>query len=299
MNSRLPVLVLLASSVLWGLSWLPLKQINGMGIDGILLTLGAYGIMAVVLTPLLLRQRGQWLGHKKAMLMIFLLGGGANLAFTYALINGEVIRVMVLFYLLPVWGVLGGKFFLKERVDRWRWFGVLLAVTGAFIILGGFDALAGAPGWIDLIALLSGLLFAMNNLVFRAAAAVPVTSKITAMFYGCTGLAALLLALGAEALPAGVTADAWLALGLYALVWLLAANFGSQWGVSHMEAGRSSIIIIMELITAVVSATLIAGERMSPWEMLGGVLILSAALIEALRTKEDERPKETILTKEL
>ena len=66
-----------------------------------------------------------------------------------------------------------------------------------------------------------------------------------------------------------------------------------------MEAGRSSIIIIMELITAVVSATLLAGERMSPWEMLGGVLILSAALIEALRTKEDELPKETILTKEL
>jgi len=174
MNTRLPVIVLLGASVFWGLSWLPLKTINGMGIDGIVLTLGAYGILALALTPLLLKQAVIWRGHKKAVALIFLLGGSANLAFTYALINGEVIRVMVLFYLLPVWGVLGGKFFLKEEIDRWRWLGVGLAISGAFLILGGFDALGGAPTWIDLIALLSGLFFALNNLVFRAAQAVPV-----------------------------------------------------------------------------------------------------------------------------
>jgi len=290
MSPHLPVIVLLGASVLWGLSWMPLKSISGMGIDGITLTLGAYGILALVLTPLLLRQSSLWRGHRRAMLMILLLGGGANLAFTYALINGEVIRVMVLFYLLPVWGVLGGRLFLKEQVDRWRWLGVGLAISGAFLILGGFDALGGAPSWIDLIALLSGLFFAMNNLVFRAAQAVPVASKITAMFWGCFILAAALLAGGVEALPAGVGMNAWGALALYAFLWLLVANIGSQWGVTHMEAGRSSIIIIMELITAVVSATLIAGETMLPVEMLGGALILTAAFIEALRTADDTTP---------
>lgn len=290
MSSHLPVLVLLGASVMWGLSWLPLKQINGMGIDGIVLTMGAYGSLAILLTPLLMLQFAQWRGHIRAMVMITLLGGGANLAFTYALINGEVIRVMVLFYLLPVWGVLGGKFFLREQVDLWRWLGAALAVTGAFVVLGGFDALAGTPSWIDLIALLSGLLFAMNNLVFRAAAAVPVVSKITVMFYGCFAMAGLLIAFGLEQLPLDAEPEAWLALLAYALLWLLGANLGSQWGVSHMEAGRSSIIIILELITAVVSATLIAGERMSSMEMIGGVLILAAALIEALRTKDDDLP---------
>jgi len=294
MKGHLPVIVLLGASVLWGLSWLPLKKINGMGIDGIALTMGAYGTLALLLTPLLAAQFAQWRAHKRAMAMILLFGGGANLAFTYALINGEVIRVMVLFYLLPVWGVLGGKFFLRECVDRWRWLGAALAVTGAFVILGGFDALGGAPSWIDLIALLSGLLFAMNNLVFRAAAAVPVASKITVMFYGCLILAGTLLALGVEQIPYDVSADAWLALGAYAVLWLLLANIGSQWGVSHMEAGRSSVIIIMELITAVVSATLIAGEHMDTMEMIGGALILAAAMIEALRAKDDNEPVKTI-----
>ena len=104
MRAHLPVFVLLGASVLWGLTWLPLKAINEMGIEGIGLIFLAYGMLALALTPLLLKQFSIWKGHKRIMLLIALFGGGANLAFTYALINGEVIRVMVLFY-----GGLSGK----------------------------------------------------------------------------------------------------------------------------------------------------------------------------------------------
>ena len=294
MHKQLPVMVLMGASMLWGLSWLPLKGINAMGIEGISLIFASYGILSLALTPWLLGQMKTWKEHKKALFLIALLGGGASLCFTYALINGEVIRVMVLFYLLPLWGVLGGRFFLKEEIDRWRWLGVGLALAGAFLILGGFDALGGAPSWIDLIALLSGLLFSLNNLVFRAAQEVSVSSKIGVMFYGCFALAALLLFGGVEEFPSDLSTSAWSALLFYALVWLLAANAGSQWSVTHMEAGRSSIIIILELITAVLSATLIAGESMSAAEYLGGALIVSAALIEALRTKDEKIPSTTL-----
>jgi drug/metabolite transporter (DMT)-like permease len=41
------------------------------------------------------------------------------------------------------------------------------------------------------------------------------------------------------------------------------------------------------LITAVVSAALILGKVLAPAEMIGGVLILAAALIEALRSNSD------------
>ena len=288
MKGYFPVIVLLGASILWGLSWIPLKAINAMGIQGIALSLGAYGIIALVMSPQLISQRSVWWNHRKVMFFIALFGGGANLAFTYSLINGDVIRVMVLFYLLPVWGVLGGYFFLKERIDRWRWFGVIAAVLGAFLILGGFKILEAPPSWIDALALLSGLLFALNNLLFRFAQNVPVASKIGAMFYGCFILAGLLLLAHVEPFVMNVGINAWGALGLYALLWLLLANIGSQWGVTHMEAGRSSIIIIMELITAALSATIIAGETMEKMEYIGGFLILSAALIEAVRNQEDE-----------
>jgi len=265
-----------------------------MGIDGIALTFLVYGILAFTLSPLLIRQFVIWKEHKKVMLLIALFGGGANLAFTYALINGEVIRVMVLFYLLPVWGVAGGRIFLKEEIDRWRYLGVFLAISGAFLILGGFEVLNAPPSWIDLIALASGLFFAMNNILFRASQSVPVSAKLGMMFLGCFSLAGILLMGGVEQFPQDVNDNTWLILVSYALFWLLVANIGSQWSVTHMEAGRSSIIIILELITAVISATLIAGEIMSPVEYMGGALIVAAAFIEALRTKDDDMPVTTI-----
>jgi len=293
-KTHLPVIVLLGSSVLWGLSWLPLKAINAMNIDGIALIFVAYAILALVLSPLLIKEFSVWKEHKKVMLLIALFGGGANLAFTYALINGEVIRVMVLFYLLPVWGVAGGRLFLREDIDRWRYLGVSLAISGAFFILGGFDVLDAPPSWIDVIALVSGLFFAMNNLLFRAAQSIPVSSKVGSMFVGCFSLAAVFLLAGIEQFPSSVNVNAWWMLVAYAIFWLLLANIGSQWSVTHMEAGRSSIIMIMELITAVISATLIAGESMSLLEYMGGALILTAAFIEAFRTKDDEIPKTII-----
>ncbi len=265
-----------------------------MGLQGIGLIFFAYGLLSITLMPMLIRQLSLWRGHLKVMLLIGLFGGGANLAFTYALINGDVIRVMVLFYLLPVWGVAGGRLFLHEQIDAWRYLGVFLAIGGAFFILGGFDVLDKPPSWIDLIALLSGLFFAMNNLLFRGAQAVPVSSKIGSMFLGCFSLAGVLLLAGIESFPSGVSEDAWLMLALYAWFWLLLANIGSQWSVTHMEAGRSSIIIIFELITAVISATVIAGESMSLLEYMGGALIMTAAFIEAFRTKDDDKPTTTI-----
>ncbi len=294
MRTHFPVIVLFGASIFWGLSWMPLKGINAMGIDGIALTFFAYGLLSIALTPVLVKQFTEYKEHKRVMLLIALIGGGANLAFTYAIINGEVIRVMVLFYLLPVWGVAGGRLFLKEEIDRWRYLGVFLAITGAFFILGGFEVLSAPPSWIDLIALASGLFFSLNNILFRAAQSVPVASKISIMFWGCFTLAGFLLFTGVEQFPTDVNSNTWLMLGAYSLFWLLIANIGSQWSVTHMEAGRSSIIIIVELITAVLSATIIAGERMSALEYIGGALIMTAAFIEAFRTKDDEIPKTTI-----
>jgi len=278
----LPLAVLVSASVMWGLAWLPLKALARWGVGGTALTLVASAAAAALLLPQLARERTSWRADKRWLLVIALLGGYANLAFTVAMIYGEVVRVMVLFYLLPVWGVLGGKLFLGERLDGVRLIAVALALTGAFLILGGFRALATRIAWTDLLAITCGLTFAGNNLLFRAHQHIPVASKTAAMLLGAAVLAAALVAVGVQPWPA-VTVSGWLAAIGYGLVWLLLATLGTQYGVTHMEAGRASVIIILELVTAVVSALWVGGERMSATEMAGGTLILAAAVIEARR----------------
>ncbi|WP_188151542.1 DMT family transporter [Teredinibacter waterburyi] len=278
------VMVLLGASVLWGCSWYPLRLLNQSGIEAVPLLLVGQGLLALLFTP-----KGligvKLIRHWRPLVGIFICGGSAILCFTCALIYGDVIRVMVLFYLLPVWGVLGGCFFLEERLDWRRTLGVVLALGGAFFILGGLKIFESPPGWIDLLALASGLFFAANNLMFRGVERLPLTTKLVVMFYGCAVIAGLLLLAGVQSFPSSYEPEPWLWLGLYSVTWLLFANLGSQWAVTQMEAGQSSIIIIMELVAAVISAMLLAGERLSTIEWLGCVLVICAAVLESLRAQ--------------
>jgi drug/metabolite transporter (DMT)-like permease len=278
-----PVLVLLAASASWGLTWIPLKYFAGFGLRGVNVTLVGHGSVAALALPWLVYRWRAWRGALGPVLLLSTFGGLANLAFASAIVSGEVVRVMVLFYLLPAWGVLGGWLLLGERVDGTRKLTVLCALVGAFLILGGVSMLQVRPSLADALAVLSGMALALNNVLFRKLSGVAVSDKVAAMFAGCLVWAVPLTLLGVQRLPADVPATVWLQLMCFGLVWLFVATVGTQWGVAHMEAGKSSVLIIMELVTAVASAALINGARLRPSEWLGGVLIATAAFLEARR----------------
>ena len=281
-TASLPTSALLFAATMWGLTWVPLKFIHGLGVDGAMLTLIAFGAASLLVLPFMLGQFRLWRGHTIAIAVMFLFGGFANLAFTVALIYGEIIRVMILFYLAPVWGVLGGRVFLGEHIDRKRWAGLLLAVVGALVVLGGPSVFDSPPSLFDLLAVAAGFAFAMNNVACRAVQSVPVASKLGAMFLGGTTLAALILAFGGGSW-ATISMDGWLWSVGYGLVWIMIATLATQWAVTHMEAGRAAIILILELVVAVASGALLAGEVLTLPELAGGSLILMATILEARR----------------
>ncbi len=286
MGKSLPVTLLLLSSVMWGVTWWPLKQFNAAGIDGVPLILFSYGVVGIALAWLILREWRLWLGKPYLLVLFFLLGGYANLAFASAMIYGDVVRAMMLFYLGPVWGVIGGRVFLGERIDRQRWLGVALAMAGAWLILGGAALFHSAPSMLDLLALTAGVAFALNNIAFRATHTYPTGSKIAAMFLGCGIFAAVLMPLQGQSLPI-LPAVIWAALLAFGLLWLLGATIATQWSVTHMEAGRASILLITELLVAVLTATLIGGESLTTLEMFGGALIFTSTVLEAWRQEPD------------
>ncbi|MFL0809307.1 MAG: DMT family transporter [Agarilytica sp.] len=277
----LPILVLALACIFWGTSWYPLRLLNGLGFNGLFIILFAHVLLALTFLPAV-RRSDVSKRNGPYLVGIAIAGGLAIFSFTYALIYGDVVRVMVLFYLLPVWGVLGGRIFLQERIDRFRWLGVGLALIGAFLILGGAKIFEAPPSWMDALALLSGMGFAANNLLFRGVGHLSLPTKLFSMFAGCAFITGVLFMLGASgsALPVSSLSN-WAWLLLYTFTWLLLANLGSQWAVERMEAGRSSIIIIVELLAAIFSAMLIDDKRLSGIEWLGCVLVVSAALLEA------------------
>jgi drug/metabolite transporter (DMT)-like permease len=280
-SQRLPVLALVCSSVVWGCTWIPLKYFAAQGLDGAALLLLAYGSVAVLALPLLLRQCKHWRKEWQVMLGIFMFGGFANVAFNLSVMYGDVVRMMSLFYTLPVWAVLGGIVFLGERLTPMRVLSVLLALAGAWLILGGVNILAQPPSWLDALAISSGFAYAMNNIIFRATPTTPIQPKIALMFFSGAVFAGLVLLTGLQQWPLQAAPSLLLLACGFGIGWMLLANIGTQWGVTHMEAGRAAVIIILELVLAVITSMWINHDVLTLTEWCGAGLILTAALLEA------------------
>lgn len=285
LNTRLAVPVLFMSSAGWGLTWLPLKALSDMGLDGMHLILIAFLSGALLLSPWLYKQYPLWRQRIAVMLAIAAVGGFANVAFQTAIYHGEVIRVMILFYMLPVWSVLGGWIFLKEKVDAARLITVGLCLFGAYIILDIQHTSWGGISWIDVLAIGSGMGLAATNILFRFTPDIPVASKVASTFVGCAVLIgfSLMVFTTAATLPENGAVPLAIAYGAF---WLTLITLGTQWGVTQMEIGRSAIIIVMELVVAVASTALIFAAGLQLYEVIGGLMVISAAILEGSRSEE-------------
>jgi len=281
----LPVWVLLFSASMWGLSSLPLKAFAAYGLSGPLLALVAFGFAGLLGLPLLLREYTQWRRSLAMLVLLALVGGWGNTAYVTALVQGDVVRVMLLFYLLPAWSVLGGRVFLGERISLRRGSAVALALTGAFLVVGGFAAFDAPLTLADLMAVTAGLAFAGNNIIARHAQHIPTASKTVVVFLGCAVLALPLTLVVSGRDAAGLLLDltpavlGWLV--AYSIGWLALVTATWQWSVSRMEAGRAGVISIAELVVALLAATLVGGETMTVLECVGAVVIALAAILEA------------------
>ena len=279
-TQRLATYALLASGLLWGLTWMPLKHFAAQHLTGLTFTACTYGAIGLVSLPWIWSQRRHWMPQAHLLVLVGLLGGLANACFVTAMMFGEVTRAMLLFYLTPLWGTLGARFFFSEPFTPTRLFGVGMTLAGALLVLGGPGTLAGDPRWMDLIAIGAGFFYASQNIAARGAHRIPVVVKVLAAFVGCGGVAVALLPVTGHEFPP-IDANLALQLGAFTVFWLLAAMWTQIYGVSHMEAGRAAVLVVFELVAAVLSAMIIAGERLDVLGWIGAALITGAALVEA------------------
>jgi drug/metabolite transporter (DMT)-like permease len=209
---------------------------------------------------------------------------------------GDVVRVVLLFYLMPLWSVLLARWLLNEPCTPQAWVRVVLALAGALIVMG--PQAQGEWAWLplprslaDALAVLGGMSFALNNVLLRREAEQPQASRALAMFVGgvlvAGVLAGALAATGKLALPppslAGGTVG-W-GLALMALVFL-ASNLALQYGAARLPAAVTSVVMLTEVLFATVSAVWLGSGSLTPSVWVGGAFILAAAALSAF-----ERPR--------
>ena len=210
---------------------------------------------------------------------------------TIALMSGSVVRVMLLFFLLPAWGAIGGKLLLRERLGWRRLLTVLLCLAGVYTIVGGAAVFRSPLSLADLGALVSGIFYTLAGIANRAARQIPIASRTLMSFVGGTVVAVIGLFVHSTTIPA-LSPFVWIMLALFAFLWLMGGTALTTYGVTHVDASRASVLQVTELVVAVVSAVLIGGELLSYSELVGGGMILAASLIEAFSKPAAPKDKE-------
>ena len=271
---------LLFGAIAWGIIWYPYRLLDQAGISGIAASVATYAV-ALALGGLLFGH--SWrrvLVHPKTMLPLMLAAGWTNLSYVLAVIDGEVMRVLLLFYLSPLWTLLLARLLLDEPAGRRGLFVIALSLTGAFVMLWrpaqGLPLPQNTAEWLGFS---SGFCFALTNVLTRRATHLSLEAKSFAIWAGVTVLALLLLPFGSTALPppSQITSSHWLLmLGLGAI--LMVTTLLVQYGVTHTRVTRASVIFLFELVVASISSYLLAGEVLTIHEWVGGAMIVAATL---------------------
>jgi drug/metabolite transporter (DMT)-like permease len=281
-----PVAGILSGALVWGLIWYPYRALQEAGVNGPLATLITYLLAMLCGAFMLPRVWRELCSHNQVranwwVAALVLSAGWSNLGYVLAMLHGEVMRVLLLFYLAPLWTILFSYWLLGERLNRYGYLVMALSFCGAAIML--WEPQRGLPlpqnisEWIGLSA---GMSFALSNVVSRRAAYLSVEAKSYSVLSGTALLTAPLLWWqgGIPAQVSAMDAQTWLILGLLGIA-LCATGFTVQYGVTNLLSNRAMLLFLFELVVAAIASYFLANEAMQPRDWLGALLIVSASLL--------------------
>lgn len=286
-------LALMVNAFAWGVSWWPFRKLQDLGLHPLWATAMVYLVGLVVL---LLLQPAAWRGLARwpGLWALALAAGLTNVGFNWAITIGDVVRVVLLFYLMPAWVVIMAWPLLGEKPSAASLMRLALALAGVVVVLK-----TPATPWpwpasmADWLALMGGAAFALTNILLRKFHRAPTSASMLAMFGGGAVTTGVIALVGIQqelvtALPAPTFP--WLLWVAGLSLFILAGNWGLQYGASRLRANVTSIIMLSEVVFASVSAVLLGASELTTRNLVGGAMILVAAFWSALSQPKDTLP---------
>ncbi len=274
-ENNLAIASVLFSSAMWGVIWYPMRILDQAGMSAVWTSLVMYLAAAVVALPFMIKERF-FSKITSDLIWISLAAGITNVAFLSALIEGEVMRVMLLFYLSPIWSVVLGRWWLGEKLSPMAIVMFCLAILGSIIML--WDPIIGWPwpkGLGDWLALIASLAFSVNNVLARKLGDVSMTMKVGGIWWGVVLVSAVILLFQSSPVPM-VASSVWLSAAAIGWFAMIAMNIAVLYGLARMPVYRAAVIMLFELVVAALSAWWLTDEVLSIHEWVGGILILIA-----------------------
>jgi drug/metabolite transporter (DMT)-like permease len=275
---------LVINAFVWGVSWWPFRELQAAGLHPLWATAGVFLLVCGGLLAFRFDAYKALLANP-VLWWLALASGATNVGFNWAVTVGDVVRVVLLFYLMPAWAVLVAWLMLGERPTQGSLMRLLLAMAGVLIVLKTPDSPWPLPqSGADWLALMGGLSFAMTNALLRKLNHTPGSARMLAMFAGGAVLASgvAVLGLSVQMLPAPHLQSSGMAVFAGLSLAFVISNMALQYGAARLPSSTTSLVMLTEILFASVSAAVLGASDFSPRIFWGGSLIVLAALLAAL-----------------
>ncbi len=291
MSKAIPILAALGAltnAFVWGLSWMPLRWLQAHGLSALWVTTFVFGLCSMGIAIARPTAPLQFLRNRKLWWLAF--GAGmTNACFNTALVMGDVVRAVLLFYLMPIWVVLLARWLLHERITAAALIRIAIALVGAALVLGQGALVLPLPRTLaDALAVAGGFAFGLNNVLLRKYNQEPAEARAFAIFIG--GVVLPPLAIIALSLLGKATAwpsaepSTWLGLAAFALA-VVIANLALQYGAARLTANVLSVIMVSEVLFAAVTTVLFDNAVLTPYTLAGGSFIIAASLMAVFQSR--------------
>lgn len=202
----------------------------------------------------------------------------------------SVASSVVLVSTAPVFVAIGSFIFLKEKISKLLFWGVMLTVVGATILstqefAAGTDTLFGNG-----LALAGALGGAGYFLVGRDLRARIDTLAYVTVVYSTSALLLILLTLLFREPLFNYDFRVYLLFFLIAFVPQVIGHTSFNWSLKHVKAATVAVVTLGEPIGATVLALLFLGEKVTAIQLIGGILILIGVAF-ALRGDHPQKSK--------
>lgn len=183
---------------------------------------------------------------------------------------------VLIVYIYPSLVVVAGWLFLGRHVSPWHVGALIASFVGVLLLVGGAQFQLG----IGLVfALAAPLLYTTFILISeRVMSSVPPVAASAMMMAG-TAVVLSVIALQQGQLTFPATPQAWaISVGIAIVPTMIAISLFLA-GLPRVGAARASLISTLELVVTVTLAILLLGDRFTPLEAVGGVLVLAAVVV--------------------
>lgn len=296
-SARNGALAVTGGASLWGLFWIPLRHLDAAGVEGlwsVALVTAAAALAALTLASV--RSELADLARGEPWMIGAALGLSAVLYFAGVLLS-DVVRVIFLFYLLPLWTTLAARLIYGEPIRSGQLLVIAAALVGLWLLLGGGMRIP-LPGNIgDWCGLAAGLCWGVSLALLRGrGTASPFATTATAL--GIASVLATILAVSfggkgsgtAVSLPVGeVLRDTLPLVMLFGAGVLYPALLGQVWGARLIAAPTAALLTMSEIVVATLSAWWLIGTELGAVSLVGGGIIVAAVILDISQRRRAAR----------